>query len=204
MALGDALRHARAASAPAAPPGAALRCTERVCDVPLMLAPTSGYEGKAGWMGTQADSGQVRGRRKCVAKVAPSASHSAPLCLLFFMRKKCATEKCDSLSLRSRRAAAPAPLNVWRASVDVCCVRVAQRAARGTVGERSCGDARASGAHTVVGLHLCTRCGSPVPRGDGILRRRVWSWEALQRLVPFSRVEVWPGLARSMPVANRG
>ena len=154
-------------------------------------------------MGTQADSGQVRRWRKCVAKVAPSASHKCACFACFFVMKKMCDREMRQ-PLRSRRAAAPAPLNVWRASVDVCCVRVAQRAARGTVGERSCGDARASGAHTVVGLHLCTRCGSPVPRGDGILRRRVWSWEALQRLVPFSRVEVWPGLARSMPVANRG
>ena len=82
---------------------------------------------------------------------------------------------------------------------------MAQRAARGTVGERSCGDARASG-HTGTQAAFAARA-APLPRRrhfDGILRRRVWSWEALQRLVPFSRGEVWPGLVRSMPVANRG
>ena len=115
MALGDALRHARAASAPAAPPGAALRCTERVCDVPLMLAPTSGYEGKRGVDG---NSGRLRSSPRKAQMRGEGCSERKPqvrlLCLLF----------CHEKNVRQRNATASAlaPRSRARTSERLACL----------------------------------------------------------------------------------
>ena len=107
MALGDALRHARAASAPAAPPGAALRCTERVCDVPLMLAPTSGYEGKRGVDG---NSGRLRSSPRKAQMRGEGCSERKPQCaplLAFFHEEKmCDREMRQPLSALAPRSRA--------------------------------------------------------------------------------------------------